>query len=305
MIVIIILLLIVCGGLWLKLRSVENSKIEVVQINEERKQEAKALEQAVKEKREELDRVHQSVEGQSNVLSSFTKSINKFQDDSKEQAQQIYQTQIENLKQEYEELYNTLDANLETKLVGIQKKICKEEEKLADLEAKQLAYIKAQQREEEIAANQDYYRLALRAEDQNDVAILREIQPRFVKKESIDKLLWEVYYKSAFDILTAKFFTSGIKICGIYKITGLHSGRTYIGQSVDIRERWRQHIKASLAYGKPTNKLYQAMQEEKPENFTFEIIEEVPRDKLNEREAYWIEFYKTKEYGLNSTKGNT
>ena len=26
---------------------------------------------------------------------------------------------------------------------------------------------------------------------------------------------------------------------------------------------------------------------------------------LNDREAYWIGFYKTKEFGLNGTKGNT
>ena len=38
-------------------------------------------------------------------------------------------------------------------------------------------------------------------------------------------------------------------------------------------------------------------------NFIFEVLEEVPRDKLNEREIYWIEFYKTKDLGLNGTKG--
>ena len=39
-------------------------------------------------------------------------------------------------------------------------------------------------------------------------------------------------------------------------------------------------------------------------NFSFEVLEEVKRDFLNNREAYWIQFYKTKEFGLNSTKGN-
>ena len=35
----------------------------------------------------------------------------------------------------------------------------------------------------------------------------------------------------------------------------------------------------------------------------FEILEEVSRDKLNERETYWIDFYRTKDYGLNTTRG--
>ncbi len=40
------------------------------------------------------------------------------------------------------------------------------------------------------------------------------------------------------------------------------------------------------------------------ENFTFEILEQVDKTKLNEREIYWIDFCKTKDFGLNSTRGN-
>lgn len=47
------------------------------------------------------------------------------------------------------------------------------------------------------------------------------------------------------------------------------------------------------------------MQSSGQNNFTFEILEEVPRDKLNEREIYWIKFYKTREMGLNSTRGGS
>lgn len=38
-------------------------------------------------------------------------------------------------------------------------------------------------------------------------------------------------------------------------------------------------------------------------NFTFEVLEKVEKDKLNEREAYWIDYYQTNIYGLNSKKG--
>lgn len=95
-------------------------------------------------------------------------------------------------------------------------------------------------------------------------------------------------------------FDSVRKVCGIYKITDLTTGQAYIGQSVDIRERFRQHIKSALTYGKATNKLYQTMQKSRVYNFSFEVLEEISRTQLNEREAYWIDFYKTKEYGLNS-----
>ena len=39
-------------------------------------------------------------------------------------------------------------------------------------------------------------------------------------------------------------------------------------------------------------------------NFTFELLEECPRDQLNEKERLWIEIYQTDSLGYNSTKGN-
>ena len=45
------------------------------------------------------------------------------------------------------------------------------------------------------------------------------------------------------------------------------------------------------------------MAKDGPENFTFEIIEQVEKDKLKEREAYYINFYDSKNYGLNTIKG--
>lgn len=39
------------------------------------------------------------------------------------------------------------------------------------------------------------------------------------------------------------------------------------------------------------------------ENFSFEIVEKCDRAKLNEREVYWIDFYKAQEYGYNMSRG--
>ena len=95
------------------------------------------------------------------------------------------------------------------------------------------------------------------------------------------------------------------KVCGIYKITSITTGRVYIGQSVDCRSRWRDHIKAALVNGNKTNLLYSTMSKEGPENFTFEILEEVPRPQLNEREKYYIDFYQTVKFGMNKTAGGS
>ena len=46
------------------------------------------------------------------------------------------------------------------------------------------------------------------------------------------------------------------------------------------------------------------MQQQGLENFTFELLEECSKDELNEKEKFYIELYKSYDYGLNSTRGN-
>jgi len=36
-----------------------------------------------------------------------------------------------------------------------------------------------------------------------------------------------------------------------------------------------------------------------PENFTFEVIEECERTRLDEREDYWQDYFKAKEFGYS------
>ena len=79
----------------------------------------------------------------------------------------------------------------------------------------------------------------------------------------------------------------------------------YIGQAKDIDDRWKEHMKCGLGIDTPVgNKLYQAMKEIGPENFTFELLEACPIEQLDEKEKFYIELYQAKDYGYNSTQGN-
>ena len=80
------------------------------------------------------------------------------------------------------------------------------------------------------------------------------------------------------------------KITGIYKITNLINGKIYIGQSIDIYDRWWHHkwgalYKTELSYNSP---LHRAFRKYGLENFAFEIIEECGVDELDEKECLWI-----------------
>lgn len=87
-------------------------------------------------------------------------------------------------------------------------------------------------------------------------------------------------------------------MCGIYKITNMYNGKIYIGQSIDIKARWRNHRNSTSDYA-----LYRAFRKYGIDNFKFEVIEECNVDQLNERECYWINYYDSYFNGYNETLG--
>ena len=82
-----------------------------------------------------------------------------------------------------------------------------------------------------------------------------------------------------------------MKIVGIYKITNLKNGKIYIGQSIDVLERFIQH-KSDLKGNRHVNKhLQSAYNLYGLKNFSFEILEECSKKELDKKEKYWIDYY--------------
>jgi len=158
----------------------------------------------------------------------------------------------------------------------------------------------AKRRAEEENFNQ-FHSLQLESKSLYDIERLEELVPSISEEagEAIAKVIWKVYYEKPYSDLVGRVIGSG-RHTGIYRITNIKNEMCYIGQAVDIADRWRQHIKRALnAEPRTQNKLYPAMYKEGIENFTFEIIEECEQSKLNDREDYWQDFYKAKEYGYS------
>jgi hypothetical protein len=250
-----------------------------------------------------LARIGENLEAQNQTLKSLEQTDKKLRKGAQKRAEEEYQARVAALELEYDKRFSSLDADFQKMVKANELAILQETEKLNDLRAKQLAYIEAKQREEEIKAKEDYYKLVISEQDKLDIDYLRNAQKTMSRKDSIDKVIWDIYYKPAYDALMPHLFKSTAKVSGIYRITDTVTGQSYIGQSVDVRERMRQHIKAAISSSLATNRLYQAMKKDELWNFTFEILEEVPKGKLNERETYYIELYQTKVVGLNKTIG--
>ena len=175
----------------------------------------------------------------------------------------------------------------------------KVQDELTDLVQKLNSAVEANKRAEEIKQKQDFYRLQLTAIDLDEIKRLREVEPYLREKEPLNKVIWKVYYEKPYTDLIGRVVGTGIHT-GIYKITNIENQMCYVGQAVNIADRWKQHIKRGIGAEAPTrNKLYPAMLELGVENFTFEIVEECDKSKLNEREDYWQEFFHAKDFGYS------
>ena len=73
---------------------------------------------------------------------------------------------------------------------------------------------------------------------------------------------------------------------GIYMITNLINGKSYIGQSVDIKRRFWDH----RCITHETNRhLKNALRKYGKDSFKYEILEECSQEDLDDREIYYIE----------------
>lgn len=176
------------------------------------------------------------------------------------------------------------------------------EEKLAIMRAKADAAIAAAKREEEKLLEIDKYKVLISDTDLLEINRLREIAPYFRNSRPIYKIIWEGYYRNNTTDMINRVVGTGTRT-GIYRLTNMTNQKTYIGQAVDIAERFKQHIKCGLGIDTPSNMLYKAMLKDGVENFTFEVIEECDRCQLNDRETYYIDFYRSQEHGYNMSKG--
>ena len=171
--------------------------------------------------------------------------------------------------------------------------------KLSDLQARIDVIVETNKRAAQEESKRDFYRLQLSSEDIDEITKLRSVEKYLRSAEPLNKVIWKVYYEKPYNDLVGRVIGATKKM-GIYKITNLKNNMCYVGQSVDIAERWKQHIKRGVGADTPTrNKLYPAMLADGVENFTFELLEECPANQLNEREDYWQEVYHARDFGYS------
>ena len=88
----------------------------------------------------------------------------------------------------------------------------------------------------------------------------------------------------------------------IYKITNNINNKVYIGKTeFSIEKRFKEHCRDAFKSSNEKRPLYNAIRKYGVEHFNIEVIEEC--DNPEEREKFWIAYYKGYEDGYNATLG--
>ena len=289
--------------------SIKNRKINnaLTQAREEGEREISKI-------RSEISSLSEQLSTKQELTSSLLQQLDKEAESRKELLNSNFSHYYENKKRDYEndlkfmleqilssaneELFNALNIN--------QENLNRANEELQELSAQIEDYKRNRDvineeisRQREIDEQVDFYRVCLSEEAKEDISLLSSIMSKLSKKEAFNKLLYDTYVSKPVQEMIKRVL-KGRAPSGIYKITRLKTKEVYIGRSSDIKTRWQQHCKSAFNVGTIAHsQLHTTMERDGIENFTFELLEECPKENLNERETYWIKFFGAKEFGLN------
>ena len=245
------------------------------------------------------------------IIQSRINELKNVQLDYEKNAKQSFSNYCDLLDTEYkvkEEEYNKLLIQLEysydNKYEEISKELEEVNKELDKMKKTRAAAMEAKRKEKEIEENIQFYSLSIENKDKNDIKTLERVKEDLNNPRILSMLIWQNFFRDKMTELCNNIL--GTKtICGIYKITNQITKECYIGQSVDVAKRFKDHAKCGLDIDRPQgNKLYQSMLEYNLWNFSFELLEECPKEQLNEKEKFYISLYDSCNYGYNSTTGN-
>ena len=315
----IFLLIIFINILYIKKIIKENKKIKKartdelkIYFEEEWKGEEQKLHLKYEGTKNKLDQLSATLEEKEKRYDEVNKDLDRYKTDKikeidntaaeYEQRKHILVSQsVDKYRDILIEQANDMMGTLTTKIDFTNKELEKIQAELEEERSRRAAINEEIRRQRAVEEQQDFYRIQLNPNDTNDIELLKSITPRLRHPEAINKVIWTGYYQKPLAELRKRV---AIESSGVYKITRIKTGEIYIGQAVNVSTRWTDHVKAALGIGTlASSQLHRVMAEDGAENFLFELLEKTPKEKLRERESFYIDFYDSKTYGLNTIKG--
>ncbi len=238
------------------------------------------LESNIQEKIESIDRLEKEL----TVVRKESETVKQSLTDRSDQLERLYT---------HEDWAKEALSNLNKQVDEVSVLYANEYQKLNDLRAATQAIIEEQKRK---ALEDVFYKVNVSEINRQRIQDIIAFAARFPEiKAPIMSAIYSHYYAAEVSSMCNRVLGTGRRT-GIYKITNGINGMVYVGKSVDIRNRWTQHIKRAVGVEKETqNLLYPAMREYGVWNFSFEVLEDCLKEDLSAKEKFYQEVYKAKE----------
>lgn len=245
---------------------------------------------------EKLDRLNKEI----NEKTSFNNSLLKMREEELDRL--IEEKKKEKIRVLEQELANFVE-NINTQKLQTHEQLQAIIDDLEDYRKKREVINEDILRSRAVEEKQDFYKIRLDEKSLTDIEILESIRPKLSKVDLLSKLIYDNYISKPVKEMTKRVL-GGKDPSGIYKITNILTQEVYVGKSTTVAGRWTNHVKAAAGLEGVADSMFQrALKKYGITNFTWELLEEVPKDKLTSREKYWIEFFDTTHVGYNQRIG--
>lgn len=289
----------------------EEIRREAIKESQEILSNLEELKEKANSKEAEVYRLDRSIKEKTEFNSSLQKIREEELDKLIEKEKEKRLLQLEHDVEEWaESAQDCANFQFEETMSNYQAELNKKYKELNDLYAevneyrdKRRAINEEIMRSRAINEKQDFYRVQLTPDAKHDINIINSIRPQIYKFETLNKLLYDNYISKPAKEMTKRVL-QGKDPSGIYKVTNIETKEVYVGRSVAVATRWINHIKSAEGLeGVADSQFQRALRQYGVESFTWELLEEVSKEKLAEREKYWITFYDTTHYGYNMKVG--
>lgn len=278
----------------------------------------KAAHEAREWEEEKLEECRKDLQAALDTYHDITDNKLKEIDASMEEQRQRRQAELDNALSEKQEYYNKLLEDTITQC-NLQDETVKEasetkwREAMEQIEQYNKSIAEAKDRFESIErtlrqydAEQQaklFYTIQLPEEYQEDIEfLLTTVAAKVQHPDIISKLVWAEYVKPNLDDTFKRIEIKAEP--GIYKLTSLANGKCYIGKSTNVKTRISDHFKSAIGIKSIADQaVHHAILKEGFWNWQIEIITYCDKEQLSELEKYYIEFFKSQDFGYNRNAG--
>lgn len=343
MVVVLIICLIIIGFLGYKLYQKQQVDTQLLDeyheqaanLKQELNFDKEALEQyrsklldiqiKVNTEQQKLTDMYNSLDSAKTSLADARDEYNRLVNEKMTELDSLMDEQRKRRQESLEETFNEKKSILESELEKTLRECDKQAEDAKKWMAEQIEEAQAQVKEYQLAEEQQrerflslrkpllqyemdkqaklFYTIQLPEEYREDIEfLLTTVAAKVQHPDIISKLVWAEYVKPNLDDTFKRIEIKAEP--GIYKLTNLDSGKAYIGKSTDIKKRIADHFKSAIGLSTISDQaVHHEIRKTGFWNWTIEVIIYCDKDKLSELEKYYIDFFKTQEFGFNKRAG--